>query len=456
MFGKACDDGGLDTVDSRSSGTRAVAMKVDGAPSSAPGEKITKKFEPKLCQSTRRRLTTRAVTATPWRSNVSVPPMPTVELLGELLLHGDQRLACRLLGRPPPSGDDAVAAGRRGRPRQDVLARQIPRDCRARVRASAGSGSPSIAARRERTTGISSGAVPPTPATRRAKAGAWSGCTSMKKKAGALSGGPGHELLAQARLEERDRDDQHDGEPERDRARRARGCPGGGGSPRLAATRASASGRAGPARPRGGRRGRAASSAPASPARKNPPTFHEPACQSASAARPAAIGDEGEPRPPAAQRGLDLAAQDQRGRDAPDLEQRPEREEQRDADAHREAARGRRRARRRGRRAIGRRRPGAATSAAGARCRRARRARCRARPRSDWSAAGRWTASAATVAPRHLRMAIVRELLPDEGAHADGDADAAHHQRDEPREAQVHGELIPESAEPGLRLRVRW
>ena len=35
------------TRSSLSSGTRAVAMKVDGAPSSAPGEKITKKFEPK-------------------------------------------------------------------------------------------------------------------------------------------------------------------------------------------------------------------------------------------------------------------------------------------------------------------------------------------------------------------------------------------------------------------------
>ena len=53
------------TRSSLSSGTRAVAMKVDGAPSSAPGEKITKKFEPKVCQSTRRRLTTRAVTGTP-------------------------------------------------------------------------------------------------------------------------------------------------------------------------------------------------------------------------------------------------------------------------------------------------------------------------------------------------------------------------------------------------------
>jgi hypothetical protein len=36
-------------------------------------------------------------------------------------------LACGLLGRPPPSGDDAVAARRGGCPRQDVLAREEPR-----------------------------------------------------------------------------------------------------------------------------------------------------------------------------------------------------------------------------------------------------------------------------------------------------------------------------------------
>jgi hypothetical protein len=40
-------------------------MKALGAPSSAPGEKITKKLEVSERQSTRRRLVTRALTGTP-------------------------------------------------------------------------------------------------------------------------------------------------------------------------------------------------------------------------------------------------------------------------------------------------------------------------------------------------------------------------------------------------------
>src|SRR4029077_16188032 len=56
---------------------RTVAMKVVGAPSSAPGEKITKKLEARLRQSTWRRFLTRAETGTPWTSKGSVSPRPT-------------------------------------------------------------------------------------------------------------------------------------------------------------------------------------------------------------------------------------------------------------------------------------------------------------------------------------------------------------------------------------------
>src|SRR5260370_38585499 len=52
-------------------------VKVGGAPASAPGEKITKKLEARLRQSTWRRLVTRAETGTPWTSKVRVSPRPT-------------------------------------------------------------------------------------------------------------------------------------------------------------------------------------------------------------------------------------------------------------------------------------------------------------------------------------------------------------------------------------------
>ncbi len=47
---------------------------------------------------------------------------------------------------------------------------------------------------------------------------------------------------------------------------------------------------------------------------------------------------------------------------------------------------------------------------------------------------------------------MVASLLAHEGADADGHADAAHHQRHEPGQPEVHGELRPEPPEPGLGL----
>ena len=61
---------------SAAAGTRAVATHVAGAPSSAPGERITKKLVLRLCQSTRRMLVTTASTSTPWMSKVSRAPSP--------------------------------------------------------------------------------------------------------------------------------------------------------------------------------------------------------------------------------------------------------------------------------------------------------------------------------------------------------------------------------------------
>ena len=71
--------------------------------------------------------------------------------------------------------------GWQNRPDMSPFTRPFRASIVARVR-----GFPSIAARRERTTGVSSGAVPPvTSLTMRASVSRWSGCTSMKKNDGA-------------------------------------------------------------------------------------------------------------------------------------------------------------------------------------------------------------------------------------------------------------------------------
>ena len=205
-----------------------------------------------------------------------------------------------------------------------------------RVRTSAGSGSPSIAERRERTTGISSGGVPPSPATSCAKAGAWSGCTSMKKKAGALSA-----LLVTScsrRLDSRSATATIS-----ITARPSETSTAGAWLPgrwRLAAPCRQASERHRPRRasattsraPSAKRQERADQPAEEDPA--DLPRARLPEREPGEAGRD---GDQAEPRPPPAQDGLDVAPQDQRGRNPSDLEQRPEGEEQGDADAHREA-----------------------------------------------------------------------------------------------------------------------
>src|SRR5262249_58540305 len=48
------------------------------------------------------------------------------QVLRDLLLHRDERLPRRLLGRPPPARDHGILRRRRGGPGEHVLAREIP------------------------------------------------------------------------------------------------------------------------------------------------------------------------------------------------------------------------------------------------------------------------------------------------------------------------------------------
>ena len=298
--------------------------------------------------------------------------MRDAELLGDLLLHRDERLARGLLGRPPAAGDDGVAAGRLRGPREHVLAREVPRRPRAACARPRGSGAPLIAARRERTTGDQLGrARRPAPPRAGAKAAAWSGWTSMKKKAGALLGAP------RSRAASRRLCSSSATATISITARPSETSTGAGVAARAVEIgRALPPGERAPAAAAGERddepraERRAATSAPARPPTKSAPIFHEPACQSASAASPAAMGTAAEPRSPARQPRLDVVPQDERGRHAPDLEQRPEREEQRHAHAHREAAQDWRAARRPASSGIGRsRREERRERAAAPRCR---------------------------------------------------------------------------------------
>ncbi len=62
------------------------------------------------------------------------------------------------------------------------------------------------------------------------------------------------------------------------------------------------------------------------------------------------------------------------------------------------------------------------------------------------------------LAPAHAEALEHRdrvELAAHKRPHAGRDADAADHERDESREAEIHGQLVPEAAHSGLRLRIR-
>jgi hypothetical protein len=157
-----------------------------------------------------------------------------------------------------------------------------------------------------------------------------------EEEGGRALGASRHELLAQTGLEERDGDDQHHGEAERHEhggcmAARAveirRALPPGERAPPAAPGQRDDEPRA-----EAKRQERADQPAEEEPA--DLPRARLPEGEPGEAGRD---GDQAEPRPPPAQDGLDVAPQDERGRNAPDLEQRPEGEEQGDADSHREA-----------------------------------------------------------------------------------------------------------------------
>ena len=337
-----------------------------------------------------------------------------------------------------------------GRPRQDVLARQEPRILapRAHVR-----GQRLAVDRREARAHdgdqLGRGAALAGHELREGRR--LVGLHVDEEEGGRALGAPRHELLAQAGLEERDGDDQHHGEAERDEhggrvAARAveigRALPPGERAPPAAPGQRDDEPRA-----EAKRQERAGQPAEEEPA--DLPRARLPEGEPGEAGRD---GDQAEPRPPPAQDRLDVAPQDQRGRHPPDLEQRPEGEEQGDAHAHREAPE-----------------DGERRDAAVERDRqepdeegRQERLQRAAEDGAEQAAAESQERGLEQVDGEHLpggRAEALEdgdraELLPDEGAHAHGDADAAHHERHEPGEAQVHGELIPEAAETGLRLRI--
>ena len=264
-------------------------MKVVGAPSSAPGEKITKKLEVRLRQSTCRRLVIRAVTGTPWMSKVSVSPSPTPSsraISSSTEIRGSRAASAAVHQRPATSrlcpGGSAAHVSTYSRVRAQVSSRRVlPPGVGA---------APLTAASRERTTGVSAaGASAPWPATRAANGAAWSGWMSMKKNAGAW---PGRESTSSERrfrsssaiettsITARPSDTSTGPAWLPGRCRLAAPCFQAGARQRT--RRASAMT---PRAPRA-----RSSSAPPRPPANSAPIFQEPACQSASAASPPAIG----------------------------------------------------------------------------------------------------------------------------------------------------------------------
>ena len=159
------------TASSWAGGTRAVASQVVGAPSSAPWEKITKKLVLKVCHSTRRRLTTRAVTVTPWMSKPRVLPMPTPRFLAissSTEMSGSRAASSGVHQRPATTGFSGGAWAAQ----VNTYSRERYQTSSRRWRASRETGAPLIDASRERTTGVSVGSWPVLSWTRRRNAGA--------------------------------------------------------------------------------------------------------------------------------------------------------------------------------------------------------------------------------------------------------------------------------------------
>ena len=161
--------------DSSAAGTRAVATHIVGAPSSAPGERIAKKFVVSDCQSTWRTFITSASTRTPWTSNAIVPPTVTrrfFAISSSSETRGRARASSGVHHRPsrtvlPAGGASAVvsAYSRMRKNGSSPLRSARRRSTTARVIACA-----PIAASRARTTGTSVGVTPVVSRTSRSNA----------------------------------------------------------------------------------------------------------------------------------------------------------------------------------------------------------------------------------------------------------------------------------------------
>ena len=128
----------------------------------------------------------RAVTGTPCTSNVRVSPSFTPSdfaISSSTEIRASRAASSGVHQRPATTRLAAGGAEAQVRMYSRVRCQRssAPRAGRALHRRAR------IAARRARTTGISSGRSPPARATSSAKGSTWSGCTSTKKKAGARS-----------------------------------------------------------------------------------------------------------------------------------------------------------------------------------------------------------------------------------------------------------------------------
>ena len=374
-----------------------------------------------------------------------------VELPGDLLLHRDQRLPRRLLGGPPSPGDHRVVVGRLRRPREDVLAGEIPDVLPTRCRV----GGDGHAVDGHEPRAHHGGEVGRDPAgVRRHEAGEGLRLVGLdvdEEERGRRAGAPVRELTPQAHLEHGDGDDQRHRQPERDqhRARLAAGP--------MEIRHALAPGQRTAAREPRERDDEPGGEGEQQEGRGEPPDEQAADLPGAGLPErerrePAHDDERGGPRPPAREPRLHRPSQDERRPHPADLEQRPQREQERDAHAHGEAAQHRPR----GQDEVHRQRQEAGEER-----------REDGLERAPEGGAGETSAEPEQggldeidrehVAPpgaEALEDGDGRELLAHEGAHADGHADAAHHEGHEPGQAEVHGELVPEPAESRLGLRV--
>ncbi len=287
------------TAASRARGTRAVASSVCGAPSRAPGDRITKKLAPSVCHSTRRRLATRAVTGTPSTSKVSEPPTPTPScfaMSSSTEARGSRAASSGVHHRPATSVSRPGASAAH----VSMYSRVSGQASSRRARVSAWTGTPPTADSRARTTGSRSTPSTPTSAWSSWRNGeAWSGWMSMKKNAGATPALATAIWRARLRSSRATETISMTARPS-ETSTAAAWLPG---RYRLASPWRTTSDRA---RPRRARRTTpraqsvSSTSAPPRPPTNSAPTLIDPACQRHSAARPAAMAaSTGQPgRPP--------------------------------------------------------------------------------------------------------------------------------------------------------------